>query len=191
MVRIGIITGSTRDSRVNTQVAEWVKSLADLRTDAEFELVDIKDYQLPSYNESVPAVFTKDYQTPEAKPWSEKIDSLDGFVFILAEYNKGITSGLKNAIDYLYQEWNNKAAGIVSYGSTLGVSAANDLRLILSVPKVATVGTQVGMSLFTDFENMSKFTPAPFHQETVDKLLDEVVSWSTALKTIRTSEVLV
>lgn len=188
MVRIGIITGSTRDSRVNRQVAEWVKSIADQRTDAEFELVDIKDYNLPRYNESVPAVFTKDYQTPEAKPWSEKIDSLDGFVFVVAEYNKGITSGLKDAIDYLYQEWNNKAAGIVSYGSTLGVSAANELRLILSVPKVATVGTHVGMSLFTDFENMSNFNPAPFHQDTVEKLLDEVIDWSTALKTLRVKE---
>lgn len=185
MVKIGIITGSTRDSRVNTQVAEWVKAIADERTDAEFELVDIKEYNLPRYNESVPAVFTRDYQTPEAKSWSEKIDSLDGFVFVLAEYNKGITSGLKDAIDYLYHEWNNKAAGIVSYGSTLGVSAANELRLILSVPKVATVGTHVGMSLFTDFENMSKFNPAPFHKDTVEKLLDEVISWSTALKTIR------
>jgi len=188
MVRIGIITGSTRDLRVNTQVAEWVKSIADQRTDAEFELVDIKDYNLPRYNESVPAVFTRDYQTPEAKPWSDKIDSLDGFVFVLAEYNKGITSGLKDAIDYLYQEWNNKAAGIVSYGSTLGVSAANELRLILSVPKVATVGTHVGMSLFTDFEEMSKFNPAPFHKDTVEKLLDEVIEWSTALKTIRVKE---
>jgi NAD(P)H-dependent FMN reductase len=188
MVRIGIITGSTRDSRVNPQVAEWVKSIADQRTDAEFELVDIKDYNLPRYNESVPAVFTRDYQTPEAKPWSEKIDSLDGFIFVLAEYNKGITSGLKDAIDYLYQEWNNKAAGIVSYGSTLGVSAANELRLILSVPKVATVGTHVGMSLFTDFEEMSKFNPAPFHKDTVEKLLDEVMEWSTALKTIRVKE---
>ncbi|MCM3587840.1 NAD(P)H-dependent oxidoreductase [Mesobacillus maritimus] len=188
MVKIGIITGSTRDSRVNTQVAEWVKSIADQREDATFELVDIKEYHLPRYNESVPAIFTKDYQTPEAKPWSEKIDSLDGFVFVLAEYNKGITSGLKDAIDYLYQEWNNKAAGIVSYGSTLGVSAANDLRLILSVPKVATVGTHVGMSLFTDFENMSTFNPAPFHKDTLEKLLDEVVSWSTALKTIRTEK---
>lgn len=186
LVKIGIITGSTRDTRVNTQVAEWVKSIADKTTiDAEFELVDIKEYNLPRYNESVPAIMTSDYETPEAKPWSEKIESLDGFVFVLAEYNKRITSGLKDAIDYLYQEWNHKAAGIISYGSTLGVSAANDLRLILSVPKVATVGTQVGLSLFTDFQDMSQFKPASFHEETVVKLLDEVVTWSTGLKTIR------
>lgn len=186
MVKIGIITGSTRDSRVNNQVAEWVTAIAKQRTDAEFELVDIKDYNLPRYNESIPAIMTQDYATPEAKPWSEKINELDGFVFIVAEYNKGITSGLKDAIDYLYTEWNDKAAGIVSYGSTLGVSAANELRLILSVPKVATVGTHVAMSLFTDFEEMQTFKPAPFHEETVQKMLNEVVDWSTALKTIRT-----
>lgn len=185
MVKIGIITGSTRDARVNIQVAEWVKSIADQRTDAEFELVDIKDYNLPRYNESIPAIMTQDYQTPEAKVWSKKISELDGFVFVTPEYNKAITSGLKDAIDYLYVEWNHKAAGIVSYGSSLGITAANNLRLILTVPKVATVGTQPGLSLFTDFEEMRTFKPAPFHQDTVQKMLDEVVSWSAALRTIR------
>ena len=128
---------------------------------------------------------TQDYQTPESHPWSKKVSELDGFVFITPEYNKAVTSGLKDAIDYLYVEWNNKAAGIISYGSSLGVTAANNLRLILSVPKVAVVGTQPGFSLFTDFQDMSKFNPAPFHEETVQKMLDEVVAWSTALKTIR------
>jgi NAD(P)H-dependent FMN reductase len=185
MVKIGIITGSTRDSRVNIQVAEWVKSIADKRMDAEFELVDIKDYNLPRYNEPVPAIMTQDYKTPEAHPWSKKISELDGFVFITPEYNKAITSGLKDAIDYLYVEWNNKAAGIVSYGSSLGVTAANNLRLILTVPAVATVRTQPALSLFTDFENMTTFKPAPFHEENVQTMLNEVVAWSTGLKTIR------
>lgn len=185
MVKIGIITGSTRDSRVNIQVAEWVKSIADKRTDVEFELVDIKDYNLPKFNEPIPAIMSQDYQAPEAKVWSEKISELDGFVFVTPEYNKAITSGLKDAIEYLYVEWNNKAAGIVSYGSTLGVSAANNLRLILTVPKVATVGTSPALSLFTDFEDMRTFKPAPFHEETVQTMLNEVVAWSTALKTIR------
>lgn len=185
MIKIGIITGSTRDSRVNIQVAEWVKSIADKRMDAEFELVDIKDYNLPRYNESVPAIMTQDYATPEAHPWSKKISEFDGFVFVTPEYNKSITSGLKDAIDYLYVEWNNKAAGIVSYGSSLGVTAANNLRLILTVPAVATVRTQPALSLFTDFENMSIFKPAPFHEETVQTMLNEVVAWSTGLKSIR------
>lgn len=185
MVKIGIITGSTRDARVNIQVAEWVKAIADKRTDAEYELVDIKDYNLPQFNEPVPAIMSTDYQAPEAKVWSDKINELEGFVFITAEYNKNVTSGLKDAIDYLYPEWSNKAAGIVGYGSTLGVTAANSLRLALSVPKVAVVGTQPGLSLFTDFENMSVFKPADFHEDTINTMLDEVVAWSTALKTVR------
>ena len=188
MIKIGILTGSTRDSRVNLQVAEWVKSIADKRTDAEFELVDIKDYNLPKFNEPIPAIMSQDYQAPEAHAWSEKISSLDGFIFVTPEYNKAITSGLKDAIDYLYVEWNHKAAGIVSYGSTLGVTAANDLRLILTVPKVATVGPSVAMSLFTDFQDMSKFNPAPFHEDSLHKTIDDVVAWSTALKGITQKE---
>ena len=93
MLKIGIITGSTRDSRVNLQVAEWVKSIADMRTDATFEMVDIKDYNLPQFNEPIPAIMSQDYQAPEAKAWSEKINELDGFVFVTPEYNKAITSG--------------------------------------------------------------------------------------------------
>lgn len=185
MIKIGIITGSTRDARVNVQVAEWVKSIANQHTDIEVELVDIKEYNLPKFNEPIPAIMSQEYQAPEAKEWSKKINELDGFVFVTPEYNRAITSGLKDAIDYLYSEWNNKAAGIVSYGSTLGVSAANNLRLILTVPKVATVATQPGLSLFTDFEDMSTFKPAPFHEETIKTMLNEVVAWSTALKTIR------
>lgn len=115
----------------------------------------------------------------------EKNSELDGIVFVTPESNKAVTSGLKDAIDYLYVEWNNKAAGIVSYGSTLGVAAANNLRLILTVPKVATVGTSPALSLFTDFEEMSTFKPASFHEGTVQTMLNEVVAWSTALKTIR------
>ncbi|MFJ8236769.1 NADPH-dependent FMN reductase [Ureibacillus sp. NPDC094379] len=185
MVKIGILTGSTRDSRVNIQVAEWVKSIADKRRDADYELVDIKDYNLPRFNEPIPAIMSQNYTTSEAHVWSKKINELDGFIFVTPEYNKAITSGLKDAIDYLYVEWNNKAAGVVSYGSTLGVTATNDLRLILSVPKIAVVGPSVAMSLFTDFQDMREFTPAPFHEDSLNKVLDDVVAWSTALKTIR------
>lgn len=161
------------------------ENIADQRPDAEFKLVDIKDYNLPKFNEPILAIMSQDYQTPEAKVWSEKINALDGFVSVTPEYNKGVTSGLKDAIDYLYPEWSNKAAGIVSYGSTLGVTAANNLRLILTVPKVATVGTQPAFSFFPDFEEMRTFKPAEFHEETIQNMLNEVIDWSTALKTIR------
>lgn len=156
------------------------------RTDAEFELVDIKEYNLPRFNESIPPVMSGgNYETPEARRWSEKISEFDRFIFVTPEYNKAVPSGLKDAIDYLYNEWSHKAAGIVSYGSTLGVSVTNELRLILSVPKIAVVGPSVNMSLFSDFQDMTKFNPAPHHEETLNTVLDEVIAWATALKTIR------
>lgn len=185
MLKIGIITGSTRPNRNSIKVANKLKEWADKRGDAEYEVVDIADYNLPLYNEPISAAYSSDYVTPEAKPWSEKIASLDGFVFVTPEYNHGITSAMKNAIDYLYVEYNNKPAGIVSYGSSGGVRAAEALRVVLAELQVASVRTHVVMSLFTDFEDMSEFTPAALHEETFNTQLDQVLSWGEALKTVR------
>ncbi|MDE1548599.1 NADPH-dependent FMN reductase [Jeotgalibaca caeni] len=185
MLKIGIITGSTRPGRNSLQVAQKLKEWADKRGDAEYEVVDIADYNLPMYNEPISAAYSQDYQTPEAKPWSEKIASLDGYIFVTPEYNHGITSALKNAIDYLYVEYNNKPAGIVSYGSSGGVRAAEAMRIVLAELQVATVRTHVAMSLFTDFKNMSEFAPAPLHEETFNTELDQLLAWGEALKTLR------
>lgn len=185
MTKIGIITGSTRPGRNSLQVAEWVKGIADKRGDAEYEIVDLVKFNLPLYAEPVSAAYSQDYQTPEAIPWSKKIAELDGYVFICPEYNHGVTSALKNAIDYLYVEWNNKAAGIVSYGSSGGVRAAEALRIILAELQVASVRTHPAMSLFTDFVNMSEFKPADLHEQSVSTLLDQVNAWTNALATVR------
>ncbi|WP_203333646.1 NADPH-dependent FMN reductase [Planococcus beigongshangi] len=185
MTKIGIITGSTRPGRNSLQVAQWVKSIADKRGDAEYEIVDLKEFDLPMYAEPISAAYSQDYQTPEAMPWSRKIAELDGYVFICPEYNHGVTSALKNAIDYLYVEWNNKAAGIVSYGSSGGVRAAEALRIIMAELQVATVRSHPAMSLFTDFENMSEFKPAEVHEGSVTTMLDQVNAWTNALQPLR------
>ncbi|CZQ97770.1 nadph-dependent fmn reductase [Trichococcus palustris] len=185
MLKIGIITGSTRPNRNSLQVAEGLKRLADPRGDAEYEVIDIATYNLPMYAEPISAAYSQNYVTPEAIPWSKKIAEMDGYVFITPEYNHGVTSALKNAIDYLYPEWNNKAAGIVSYGSTGGVRAAEALRVILAELQIADVRTHPAMSLFTDFENMSVFTPADIHRDTAHAMLDQVIAWSTVLKPLR------
>lgn len=185
MLKIGIITGSTRPNRKSIKVARTLKKWADNRGDAEYEIVDIADYNLPMYNEPVPAGTSQDYKTPEAKPWSEKISSLDGFIFIVPEYNHGITSSLKNAIDYLYPEFNDKAAAIVSYGSSGGVRAAEALRTTLAELQVASVRTHIAMSIFTDFNSDNDFTPAPLHEETFKTQLNQLLSWGNALKTVR------
>lgn len=186
MVKIGIITGSTRDARVNTQVAEYLLNKAKDIQGAEFEIVDIKDFNLPALNENVPAAMAnKQYETPEAIAWSEKVDSLDGFIFVTPEYNKNVSPSLLNAIAYLAPEFSNKAAGIVSYGSTLGVAANFALRTTLSNFNVAVVGPFGAFSLFTDFEQMSTFAPAEVHEPTIQAVLATTVAWSTALKTLR------
>src|SRR5512145_3021861 len=108
MIRIAVILGSTRPNRNGDAVAHWVVERAGRRRDAEFELVDIRDFDLPLLDEPVPPSQHK-YSKPHTKRWAAKIDSFDAFVFVTAEYNHGIPGALKNAIDFLYREWNNKA----------------------------------------------------------------------------------
>ncbi|MFD1031599.1 NADPH-dependent FMN reductase [Metaplanococcus flavidus] len=185
MTKIGIITGSTRPGRKSLDVAKWVKGIADKRGDAEYEIVDLAEFNLPLYAEPVSAAYSQDYQAPEAHPWSKKIAELDGYVFICPEYNRGVTSVLKNAIDYLYYEWNNKAAGIVSYGSAGGVRSTEALRIILAELQIATVRAHTSMSLFTDFAKTGEFQPAAFHEKTVNTLLDQLNAWTNALQPLR------
>jgi NAD(P)H-dependent FMN reductase len=177
-MNIGIILGSTRQGRVSPQVGEWVKEIADQRGDANYEIVDIADFELPFLG-------TTDGTEPGIAAWNEKLAALDGFVFIVQEYNHSITGALKNALDFAREAWNNKAAGIVSYGSTGGARAAEHLRGICGELKIADVRTHPTLSLFTDFENGAEFKPQALHLNNVNAMLDEVVAWSGALKTLR------
>lgn len=183
-LKIGIIVGSTRPGRNASAVAEWVSEIASKRTDAEFQLVDIQDFKLPLLDEPIPPSLGQ-YGKPHTRAWAEKIGSLDGFVFVTPEYNHGISGALKNAIDFLYAEWNNKAAGFVGYGSAGGVRAVEHLRLVMAEVQVATVRAQVMLSLFTDFENFSVFKPAAMHAAALSTMLDQLVAWTGAMKTVR------
>src|SRR4051794_38807379 len=116
MIRVAIIIGSTRPNRNGEAVAKWVFEQARKRTDAEFELVDLKDYNLPLLDEPIPPSQGK-YSKEHTKVWAAKIASFDAFIFVTPEYNHGPSGALKNALDFLYKEWNNKAAGFVGYGS--------------------------------------------------------------------------
>ena len=184
MTRIGIILGSTRPNRNGEQVAKWVLENATRRDDAEFELVDLRDYPLPHLDEPMPPSMGQ-YQQEHTKQWATKIGSFDGFVIVTPEYNHGTSGVLKNAIDYLYAEWNNKAAGFVSYGSAGGVRAVEQLRLIMGELQIADVRQQVQLTLAHDFENYSTFAPEPWHAGLLTVLFDQVVSWSEALRPVR------
>lgn len=114
MIRIAIIIGSTRPGRNGEAAAKWVYEISQKRSDAEFELVDIKDFNLPLLDEPVPPIMGQ-YTQQHTKVWSAKIASFDAYVFVTPEYNHGTSGALKNAIDFLYHEWVNKAAGFVGY----------------------------------------------------------------------------
>ena len=184
MTRIGIILGSTRPNRNGEQVARWVLDVAKQRTDAEYELVDLRDYPLPHLDEPVPPSMGQ-YRNDHTKQWAAKIASFDGFVFVTPEYNHSTSGVLKNAIDYLYAEWNNTAAGSVSYGSVGGARAAEHLRLIAGELQIADVRQQVALSLSTEFENYTVFKPRPNQEPQLTTLLDQVVAWSNALEPLR------
>ena len=101
------------------------------------------------------------------------------------EYNHATSGALKNAIDFLYHDWNNKAAGFVSYGGAGGARAVEQLRLVLAEVQIATVRNQVLLSMFTDFENYSVFKPDPRHEKSVNEMFDQVIAWGGTLKTLR------
>jgi NAD(P)H-dependent FMN reductase len=184
MTKIAIILGSTRPGRNGEAVAKWALDLAKKRSDAEFELVDVKDFNLPLLDEPVPPSMGQ-YSKEHTKKWAAKIAGFDGYVFVAAEYNHGIPGALKNAIDFIYQEWNNKAAGFIAYGSAGGARSVEQLRQVMGELQVADVRAQVSLSLATDFENYKTFKPDPRHEASLNTMLDQVVSWSNALKVTR------
>lgn len=182
--RIAIIVGSTRPGRNGAAVAQWVLEQSQSRSDAQFELVDLVDFPLPHLDEPVPPSMGQ-YTADHTKNWAAKVDSYDGYLFVTPEYNHSTSGVLKNAIDFVYGEWNNKAAGFVSYGSVGGTRAVEHLRLIMGELQIADVRAQVAFTLAEDFENYSVFTPREHHVANVTMLFDQLISWSTALAGVR------
>ncbi len=184
MLKIGIIIGSTRPGRKSDQVAKWYYDIAKSRSDAEFDIIDLAEVNLPLYDEPIPAGY-HDYQNEHTKKWAEKIAPYDGFVIVTAEYNHSIPAVLKNALDYLYYEWNNKAVAFVSYGSSNGVRAVNTLRLIAGEMQMADVRQQVMFSIFTDFDENGKFLAPEGKEDSVKDQLNQLIPWAKALKSVR------
>ena len=188
MLRIAIIVGSTRPGRKADAVAKWIYDIASLKGGIDVDIVDIAAYDLPLLDEPLPPSMGQ-YVNAHTKRWSETIANYDGFVFVTPEYNHGTSAVLKNAIDFLYREWNNKAAGFVSYGTAGGLRAVEHLRLFMSELQIADVRAQVTLLLGEDFENFTTFKPRPRHERSVNAMLDQIVAWSTALKPLREDRV--
>lgn len=183
-LRIAIIVGSTRPGRKGAGVARWVQQHAAARNDTTYDLIDLTEIGLPFLDEPLPAIAGK-YEHPHTLAWADTVRSYDGFVFVTPEYNHSTSAVLKNALDYLYAEWNNKAAAFVSYGTSNGVRAVEHLRTIASELQLAHVRNQVSLSLADDFTNYRDLAPAERRVDELNTMLDQLESWANALRTIR------
>lgn len=182
-LRIGVIVGSTRPGRKSASVAEWVRDIAKEREAADYEIVDLEDFALPHLDEELPAAYGR-YAHPHTIRWAERVDGFDGFVFVTPEYNHGIPGALKDAIDFVYAEWGNKAAGFVSYGVAGGVRAVEQLRLNLATVGIATVPATVALALTEDFVDGAA-RPAESQTAALGDVLDGVEAWAAALVPLR------
>ena len=185
-MKIGIVMGSIRDGRANVGVSEWVKEVAENYSfDAEYELVDLKDFPLPMFDEAGSPAYGIELKAGEQqKVWAEKVNELDAYIFVTPEYNHGMSSALKNALDYVYHELTDKAAGILSYGSSGGVRAAEQLRTVLSEFQVAHVRTHPALSIFHDFNNEG-INPSDAQKEAVETMLYQLSYWAPAMNDVR------
>ena len=183
-LKIGIILGSTRPGRNGKAVADWVLDKAQARIGADYDLIDLADHPLPHMDEPMSPMLGQ-YAGEHTKAWAATIAPYDGYVFVSPEYNHSTSGVLKNAIDYLYAEWNNKAAAFVSYGSVGGARAIEHLRAVCSELQIAHVRQQLSFSMFTDFENFSVFRPAALHDDAATVMFDQLEAWAGALKPLR------
>ena len=186
-IRIAVIAGSTRPGRKSLDVGRWALETAGRPGCVELELVDLAEHPLPLLDEGLPPRFQQ-YENPLVWAWSRTIDAFDGFVVVTPEYNHAPPAVLKNAVDWLYNEWNDKAIGFVGYGVLGGARAVEQLRLVSGELQLADVRTQVGLSLFDDFEEYTRFAPRELHAAQLSALVDEVATWAGALRAVRAAK---
>ena len=192
-LKIAVILGSTRDSRFGTKPAQWILDLAKQRPELDVELVDLKDYNLPLFNEVASNAWAPS-QSPEAVRWQNKISEFDGYIFVTAEYNRSITGALKNALDQAYVNWNKKAAGYVGYGTVGGARAIEHLRNIAVELQMASTRSAVhigGSDFFTVWGGGANQPISAIEQNILPSakdMLDQLTFWASAAKWAREKE---
>jgi NAD(P)H-dependent FMN reductase len=177
---------STRPERVGPAVAGWAYDVATAHDhpDLDIDLVDLLEQRLPLLDEPEPAS-SGNYTKEHTKRWSRLVSGYDGFLFVTPEYNRGLPAALKNALDFLYQEWNNKAAGLVVYGSSGGLRVAEQLKSVLGELQIATVRAQVSISIYDDMTDFTVMSPRDFQEGNVATMLDQLAAWSGAMRRLR------
>ena len=188
--RIGIIIGSTREGRFGDKPAQWIYEIAKRRGDIDVELVDLRDFPLPFFDEVASPLWVPS-KDETAQKWQKKVESFDGFIFTAAEYNRGPTAVLKNALDYAYPQWVKKTAAFVGYGGVGGARAVEQLRLHAVELQMAPVrvGVHIQWGVMSEvMEGKKKLADFDFLNQTGRDLLDQLVWWTKALKEARETE---
>ena len=185
--RIGVIISTTRATRFADKPTEWFLDIARQRSDVEFEIVDLRDYPMPFFEEPASPAYAP-VQNEAARRWQEKIDSLDGYVFVVAEYNHSISGVLKNALDFAYREFNRKPATFIGYGGAGAARAIEHLRGILGELQVADLKyvVSIGMIEYVGIAREGKsFADFPYLADSTKPMLEDLVWWANALRQAR------
>jgi len=184
-LKIKVIVGSTRPNRFSEKTSQWILDEAKKRPAFEVELLDVRDYPLPFFEEALPPGLAKDSYTHEVVvQWRDKIKEGDGFIVCTPEYNHGYPAVLKNALDYVYSAWNRKAVGFVSWGGVGGARAVEQLRLVAVELGMAPVRSAVHVPNPWFIQDVAELSADP-HQRSAVVLLDELAWWTEALRAAR------
>jgi NAD(P)H-dependent FMN reductase len=185
--RIAIVISTTRATRFGDKPAKWISDIAAKRTDLVSEIIDLRDFPMPFFDEVASNAWVP--STNEvAQRWQKKVAEFDGFIFVTAEYNRGVPAVLKNAIDYAYPEWNRKAAAYVGYGAVGGARSVEQLRLISVELQMAPTRTGVhiqGADFMAAWKEGKDLKDIPHLQQNASDMLDQLVWWTNALKAAR------
>jgi NAD(P)H-dependent FMN reductase len=184
-----VIVGSTRPGRVGSAVADWIIERARARGDFEVEVADLAVLNLPIFDEPNHPRLRR-YVNQHTKDWSEIVERSDAFIFVIPEYNYGFNAATKNAIDYLHQEWQNKPAGIVSYGGVAaGTRAAQMLKQVMSALKIVPVTDSVNIPFVGEkLDDDGRLKPNEIMEGAAAAMLDELARWTQALRPLRAGQ---
>jgi len=188
--KIAVIISTTRAARFGDKPAKWITDIAKQRDDMSVELVDLRDYPMPFFDEAASNAWAPS-KNEVAQRWQKKVAEFDGYIFVTAEYNRGISAVLKNAIDYAYPEWNKKPAAYVGYGSVGAARAIEQLRLINIELQMAPMRTGVhiqGADFMAVWQQGKDIAELTYLQQNAKDMLDQLVWWTNALKTAREAD---
>ena len=188
--KIAIVISTTRAGRFGDKPAKWIYDIATQRDDISLELVDLRDYPMPFFDEVASNAWVPS-KNEVAQRWQKKVAEFDGYVFVVAEYNRGISAVLKNAIDYAYPEWVKKTAAYIGYGSVGAARAIEQLRLVNVELQMAPMRSGVhiqGADFMAVWQQGKDIAELTYLQQNAEDMLDQLVWWTNALKTAREAD---